>query len=233
MTAPSSSPPIDCNRLLSLLRVPVLPAAFLFDLDGTLVDSNTYHVQTWAAIAERHHLPLADPEHIGKCGLPTLDVITTLLRWPVTPAEAVALGEEKEALYRDWIRTRGIAQIPGAVEFIRRAHASGIKIAVATSAPRENLDACLDALQLRPYLAATVSSADVPPGRGKPHPDIFLLAADRTHPPPSRCYAFEDAPAGVAAALAAHMPVLALLTSHPAADLAAATAILPSFRPLL
>lgn len=221
------------DRILPLLRIDAPPAAFLFDLDGTLVDSNTYHVQTWAAVAEKHHLPLADPEHIGKCGLPTLAVVTDLLRWPLTLPEAIAIGEEKEALYREWIRTRGIDAIPGAVEFIRRAHAASIKIAVATSAPRENLDACLDALRIRPYLSATVSSADVPPGRGKPHPDIFLLAAERTGVPPSRCYAFEDAPAGVAASLAAHIPVLALLTSHPPSDLAAATAILPSFLPLL
>lgn len=216
-----------------------LPAAFpradayLFDLDGTLVDSNQLHVDTWAAVAAHHGHPLVDPEHIGNCGLPTVDVVTTLLRWPVTREQAVAYGEEKETLYRETIRANGIAPIPGAVEFLRRAHAAGIRIAIATSAPRENLDACIDALALRPYLSATVSSADVPPGRGKPHPDIFLLAAERAGVPPARCHAFEDAPAGIDAAHAAGIPVLALATTHTRAELARADAILPAFDALL
>jgi HAD superfamily hydrolase (TIGR01509 family) len=204
--------------------------AYLFDLDGTLVDSNAMHVASWAEVARRHGYPMADPDHIGKCGMRTSAVIREILRWPVDPATADAIGEEKEALYRHWIATRGISPVPGVLDFLKAVQSAGIRCAVATSASRANLDACLDALSLRPYFCATVTGEEVP--RGKPAPDIFLLAAARTGTPPSQCLAFEDSPAGVASSLAASIPVVALLTSHTPAELSATPLLFPDFTSL-
>jgi beta-phosphoglucomutase family hydrolase len=207
-----------------------LPLAFLFDLDGVVVDSNALHVDSWKEVARRHGFECTDPEHIGKCGLRTVAVIRDLLRWPVSEAEAVRIGLEKEEIYREWIRADGIPAIPGVAEFLGRARQLGIACAVGSSAPRPNVDLCLQTLGLEGFFQATVSGEDV--ARGKPAPDIFLLAADRIGARPGSCVVFEDAPVGIAAAHAAGMRVVALWTSHEREELAGADAFAPDFADL-
>jgi beta-phosphoglucomutase family hydrolase len=201
--------------------------SFLFDLDGVVVDSNGLHVESWKEVARRHGFDCPDPEHIGKCGLRTGAVIRELLRWPVSEDEAVRIGFEKEEIYREWVRQDGIRPIPGVLEFLAETSRLGIRCAVGSSAPRENVDLCLKALRLQDAFAATVSGADVL--RGKPAPDIFLKAAGMIGADPRQCLVFEDAPAGIAAAHAAGMRVFALLTSHTREEVAAADAIVPDF----
>ena len=201
--------------------------AFLFDLDGVVVDSNGLHVESWKEVARRHGFECPDPEHIGKCGLRTRAVIRDLLRWPVTDADADRIGFEKEDLYREWIRRDGIRAIPGVLEFLAEARRLGIPCAVGSSAPRENVDLCLRALDAERFFAATVSGADV--SRGKPAPDIFLKAAAGLGVAPAQCLVFEDAPAGVAAAHAAGMRAYALLTSHAREELADADFVAADF----
>jgi beta-phosphoglucomutase family hydrolase len=204
--------------------------AFLFDLDGVVVDSNGLHVDSWKEVARRHGFDCPDPDHIGKCGLRTGAVIRDLLRWPVSAEEATRIGFEKEEIYREWIRRDGIRPIPGVLEFLDQARQLGIRCAVGSSAPRENVDLCLKALRLESMFGATVSGADVL--CGKPAPDIFLKAAEMIKADPRQCLVFEDAPAGIAAAHAAGMRVLALLTSHTPEEVAAADVIAPDFVPL-
>lgn len=209
------------------MAAPTSIPSFLFDLDGVVVDSNGLHVESWKEVARRHGFDCPDPDHIGKCGLRTGAVIRELLRWPVSVEEAAHIGFEKEAIYRDWIRQDGIRPIPGVLEFLDQSRQLGIRCAVGSSAPRENVDLCLDALRLQDVFAATVSGADVL--RGKPAPDIFLKAAGLIGAPPAECLVFEDAPAGIAAAHAAGMRVYALLTSHTRPEVAAADFIVPNF----
>ena len=101
---------------------------------------------------------------------------------------------------------------------------------MGSSAPRENVDLCLRALELESAFAATVSGADV--ARGKPAPDIFLKAAAAIGLPPEACLVFEDAPAGIAAAHAAGMRAVGLWTSHARAEIAAADRLAPDFTAL-
>ena len=201
--------------------------AFLFDLDGVVVDSNALHVASWREVARRHGFDCSDPEHIGKCGLRTTAVIRDVLRWPVAAEDAARIGFEKEEIYREWIRRDGIRPIPGVQAFLAEAGRLGIPCAVGSSAPRENVDACLAALALERAFQATVSGADV--ARGKPAPDIFLKAAAGLGVAPRECLVFEDAPAGVAAAHAAGMRAWALLTSHAREELAGADYVAADF----
>lgn len=202
--------------------------ALIFDCDGVVVDSNRLHVETWRETAAAHGYPMADPEHIGKCGLRTIAVIRDLLRWPVDEEEAVRLGEEKESRYRDRIRAGGIAPIPGVRETLEKAAAMGIPCALGSSAPPENARLCLDALGLARFFRAVVTGGDV--ARGKPHPDIFLAAAEKLGVPSEECLVIEDAPAGVEAAHRAGMRAIALLTSHTPEELSAADAVVRDFR---
>ena len=194
--------------------------SFLFDLDGVVVDSNGLHVDSWKEVARRHGFELADPDHIGKCGLRTGAVIRDLLCWPVSEEEASRIGFEKEEIYREWIQADGIRPIAGVLEFLRQAQSLGIPCAVGSSAPRQNVDICLMALGLEDLFGGTISGEDVQ--RGKPAPDIFLKAAEATRTPSENCLVFEDAPAGIAAAHAAGMRVLAVQTSHTTEEVAAA-----------
>ena len=202
--------------------------ALIFDCDGVVVDSNRLHVETWRETAAAHGYPMADPEHIGKCGLRTIAVIRDLLRWPVDEEEAVRLGEEKESRYRECIRAGGIAPIAGVRETLEKAAALGLPCALGSSAPRENARLCLESLGLAPFFKAVVTGEDVE--RGKPHPDIFLAAARKLGVPPEECLVIEDAPAGVEAAHRAGMRAIALLTSHTPEELAAADALARDFR---
>ena len=201
--------------------------AFLFDLDGVVVDSNELHVASWREVARRHGFDCPDPDHIGKCGLRTGAVIRDLLRWPVSEQDANRIGYEKEKIYREWIRRDGIRPISGVLEFVAVARELGICCAVGSSAPRENVDLCLRALGLNAVFAAAVSGEDVL--RGKPAPDIFLKAANLIGANPGHCMVFEDAPAGIAAAHAAGMRALALLTSHARDEVSEADAMALDF----
>lgn len=201
--------------------------AWIFDCDGVVVDSNAMHVETWRQTAAAHGWPMADPEHIGKCGMTTGAVIREVLKWPVGEEEARRLGEEKEERYREMIRAGGIRAIAGVEAFLRRARGEGRRCAMGSSAPRANVEACLDALGLRWAFDCTVSGEDV--ARGKPEPDIFLKAAEGLGARPEECVVFEDSPAGVEAARRAGMESVAVLTSHTAAELAAAGRIWRDF----
>ena len=206
---------------------PPQAAAFLFELDGVIVDSNGLHVASWQAVADRHGFACPNPEYIGKCGLRTRAVIREWLRWPVSEAEADRLGLEKEELYREWIRRDGIRPIPGILEFLAATQTLGIPCAVGSSAPRGNVDLCLQALGLTARFPVTISGADV--ARGKPAPDIFLQAAAGLNVAPEHCVVFEDAPAGIAAAHAAGMKAIGILSSHTPDELAAADHLVPDF----
>ena len=192
--------------------------AFVFDLDGVVVDSNDRHVASWQEVARRHGFACSAPGYIGKCGLRTTAVIRDLLHWPVDERTAERLGFEKEEIYRAGIRRDGIAPVPGVLSFLARARRLGIRCAIGSSAPRENVDLCLQSLGLTGLFGAVVSGADV--ARGKPAPDIFLKAAADLGAVAPECLVFEDAPAGIVAAHAAGMRVVALETSHTRAELA-------------
>lgn len=183
----------------------------VFDLDGTLVDNMPFHIEAFARFARRHGLPPVDPAQRGRLdGKPNRDIFPILLGRPLDEATFLTLEEEKETLYRELSRGRLVPQ-PGLVRLLDALDARGIGAAVATSAPAGNVVHTLDELGLAGRFRAIVRSDQV--ARGKPAPDVFLEAARRLGVPASACVAFEDAPAGVAAAKAAGMTCVALTTS--------------------
>jgi beta-phosphoglucomutase len=123
------------------------------------------------------------------------------------PGDYDALGEEKEAAYREIIRAEFL-EIPGAADLVRRLHAAGARLAIGSSGPPENVQAVLDVLPNSELISASVNGKDV--RHGKPDPEVFLLAAGKINLPPARCVVFEDAPVGVAAGKAAGCKVIAL-----------------------
>lgn len=198
------------------------PRAAIFDLDGTLVDSAPLHEQSWHLLSHELHLAVPDGWFHQTFGRANADIIPSLLGRPAERAEIQRHSDRKEALYRDLAATR-LTLMPGARELLEALHAAGWKLAIGSSTPRENLDFCIPLLGLGHLIEEYVGMQDV--ARHKPEPDTFLECARRLGAPPQRSMVFEDAPAGVQAALRGGMKAVALTTHHPAASLAGAVAV--------
>jgi beta-phosphoglucomutase len=120
-----------------------------------------------------------------------------------SPDRVQQIGDAKEARYRELVHSEGLVPLPGVAEWVERLRSEGWRQAVASSAPRRNVEVVLEALKLSEYFEATVSAEDV--RKGKPDPEVFVLAATRVGAPPDRCVVVEDAAAGVEAAARAGM----------------------------
>ena len=121
----------------------------------------------------------------------------------VDPARVARVGDAKEALYRELARREGLVALPGATGWVTRLHEEGWRQAIASSAPRANVEVMIEVVGIRHFIDAVVSAEDVT--RGKPDPYVFLAAASRLDVPPNRCVVVEDAAAGVEAASRAGM----------------------------
>ena len=180
-----------------------ITGAVLWDLDGTLIDSEQYHWLAWRDTMAAEGVPLTHPEFLKTFGLRN-DAIVPQWVPGATAADIDRIAGAKESLYRRLVREGGLVPLPGAAEWTHRLAAEGWRQAIASSAPRETIDAVLAVLALGPVFQAVVSAEDVT--RGKPDPQVFLTAAARLDSPPARSVVVEDAPAGVEAARRAGMP---------------------------
>lgn len=183
--------------------------ALIFDMDGTVVDNMGVHNEAWDAWHRREGLPFDEATFFARtAGRTNAEIIGGL--YPERGADEIAaLGEAKEAVYRE-IYTPRVKAVDGLLDLLDEAERRNLRLALATAAPPPNIALVLDALGLRARFAAIVSPAMGL--RGKPHPDIFLRAAESLGVEPSRCLVFEDAPLGVEAARRAGMRAVALTT---------------------
>lgn len=187
--------------------------AVLFDMDGTLIDSMPLHHRSWQLWFAEQGLAFDEAGFFeATAGRTNLEILTDL--FPTrTRAELDALAWRKEELYREIAATE-LQLIAGAEAICLAARARGLKLAVCTAAPPDNIRVAFDRFGLGELVDTVTSPADGL--RGKPHPDIFAEAARRLQADPARCIVFEDAPLGVEAARRAGMAAFALTTSLPA-----------------
>jgi beta-phosphoglucomutase family hydrolase len=192
--------------------------AFIFDMDGTIVDNMAYHTKSWLAFFERRGQALdADAFFRATAGRQGKEIMRAHLGEHLSDAEMVALDDEKESLYRELYAPHR-KTVAGFDELVVLAKQRGVALAVATAAPNANITFTLDGLDLRRHFDAIVGAADV--ARGKPNPDVFLKAAEKCGVAPEHCIVFEDAPLGVEAARRAGMRAVVLTTTLPAAAFA-------------
>jgi HAD superfamily hydrolase (TIGR01509 family) len=177
--------------------------AVLWDLDGTLLDSEEHHWQSWRDTMASLGRPITRDEFLATFGLRNDEILPRWLGARATVEEIARVSLEKEKLYRALLRKGGVSPLPGAAEWVRRLNSEGWRQAIASSAPRENVDVVLEVLGLGSFFQAVVSAEDVT--AGKPDPQVFLIAADRLGIPRERCIVVEDAPAGIEAAHRAGM----------------------------
>lgn len=182
----------------------------VFDMDGVLVDSAEAHLESWRGLARELGAPLSTADVAATFGRQNRDIIPIL--FGVTePTEVQALADRKEVLYRDIVRLH-LPVVDGAVALIDALHEAGCRLAVGSSAPRANIDLVLDRVDRAHCFHAIVSGDDV--RRGKPDPQVFLLACERLALAPHRCIVIEDAPAGIVAAKRAGARAVAVLPYH-------------------
>jgi HAD superfamily hydrolase (TIGR01509 family) len=177
--------------------------AVLWDMDGTLIDSEGFHWISWRETMAKEGIVITHEQFLTCFGRRSDSFIPQWLGAAATPERIVRVANAKNELYRDLVRTKGMQPLPGVASWVHRLHEQGWLQAIASSAPRPNIELVLEALGAAHCFQGIVSAEDV--HRGKPDPEVYLAAASRVGASPDRCIVVEDAVAGVEGARTAGM----------------------------
>ncbi len=186
--------------------------AVIWDLDGTLIDSAAYHWEAWQAAMASENFLITYDQYVADFGKRNDEILRGRVGADLPDAEIARISLAKEENYRRLARTKGLELLPGAAYWLERLKSDGWMQALATSAPKGNIDAVFVALGIEKFFDAVISSEEVK--AGKPAPDVFLAAAEKLKVAPERCIVIEDAPAGIEAARRAGMKSIGVLTTH-------------------
>lgn len=204
--------------------------AAIFDLDGTLVDNNAYHLQSWIQYLKRLNREISEEEYKANVnGRTNKDVVEYIYERKMDDAEAMTYAHEKEAIYRE-LYASDIKPVAGLIPLLQQLKEKGIRMAIATSGIQVNIDFMFEHIPIRDYFEVIVNSAHIK--KGKPDPEIYLKAAELLNVKPEECLVFEDAVVGIRSGKAAGMKVIAVLTTHTADELAGADLLVKDFTEL-
>jgi beta-phosphoglucomutase family hydrolase len=189
------------------------PKAFLFDLNGTMIDDMGYHTTAWEDILNNDLKANLTREEVKKEMYGKNDelLVRVFGENHFTQEEMDKISMEKEKRYQKAFLPN-LKLINGLNFFLETAYEKNILMAIGSAAIPFNIDFILDNLNIRHYFKAIVSANDVK--ISKPHPEVFLKAAQLLNADPKDCIVFEDAPKGVESALHAGMPAVVLTTMH-------------------
>jgi beta-phosphoglucomutase family hydrolase len=182
----------------------------IFDMDGVIVDNHQWHFKAWVEFGLQHGIKITKEEFSRHFGSTNELIITGLFGNNFSSEEIIALGEEKEAIYRQLYKPV-IKPVEGLKGFLQYLKDNGIPIALATSAPGSNVEFTLDATGLKDFFNVITDSSMV--SRGKPDPEVYLVTAAKLGVAPAECVVFEDSVAGIQSALNAGMHVIGVATT--------------------
>jgi len=212
---------------------PAPGAAIIFDLDGTLADSELAHERALRAAAESRGMTFthdwfrANCVGVGERGC--FRMLATIHGAPMTDEMLSELVAIKLGRFLEAVEDGGVPAYPGAAELVA-AVAAEVPVGVCSGSSRESVEPVLARMGISGLLRAVVTSGDVK--RPKPAPEAYLLAARRLGAPPGRCVAIEDSPTGIASARSAGVSVAAVEHSFPRDRLARADAVAPTIAAL-
>jgi beta-phosphoglucomutase len=195
--------------------LPLPGFAAIWDLDGTMVDTAEMHFQAWAELCRELGRAFTRADFAATFGRRNPEIFQILFGDRFKDAEIEELGFRKEELYRGAARS-GVELLPGARQLLEGLQAAGFRQAIGSSAPKANVDLIMSLTRTEQLFDAVSCAEDTQ--RGKPDPQVFLVAAQKLAVPPERCVVVEDAVAGVQAARAGGMKCIAVtfVGHHPA-----------------
>ena len=200
-----------------------MKCAVILDMDGVIIDSNPFHRMAWKDFLERHGVEVN--EHMFRnviFGTTGDHAIRSLLQPPELTAEQLSLYlEEVDTSYRSIISgSEQIFPVDGLNNFLDFIKELGFKIALATSAPPENISLILERLGITEYFDVIVDKTQVT--NGKPDPEVYLKTVENLKTGSEYCVVFEDSLSGVRSAIRAGIQVIGVTTSHTAEELSQA-----------
>jgi len=195
---------IDPRLILPSPRTGDTFEGFLFDCDGTLVDSMPVHFVAWNAGLRDAGATydLTEEDFYGWGGIHEADIVGMLNERHGAAVDPNAVIEHKAKHFAK--EMAGLKPILPVTEFAASLHGKAA-LAVVSGSPREHVTECLKVTGINHLFTSIVTPEDVAPGRGKPHPDMFLLAAEQLGVEATKCVVFEDAKSGIDGAEAAQM----------------------------
>lgn len=185
--------------------------SFLFDLNGTIIDDMSFHIQAWYEILNNLGATISYEQTKMQCYGKNEEVLERVFPGRFTAGEMTTMIIEKEKQYQENFRPH-MRMIAGLEGFLEQSYKAGIKMAIGSAAIPFNIDYILDGLHLRKYFPVLVSAYDVV--KSKPDPETFLQCAEKLMVAPEDCIVFEDSPKGVEAAARAGMKAVVITTMH-------------------
>ncbi len=189
-----------------------LSRGVLWDMDGTMIESTEYHWISWRDALAAEDYNLTYEQFSASYGQRNDAILRGYFGEDLPSREVERISNVKETHYREMVRNQGIELLPGVQHWLDYLRDAGWQQAVATSAPRANLDTILEVLGIAEYFAGLVSAEDVE--HGKPDPQVFLRAASQIAVAPERCVVVEDSPSGIEGGKRARMGTIGVLTSR-------------------
>ena len=203
--------------------------AVIWDMDGVIVDTALYHFRSWRYAFKKKGVNFTEADFQRKFGQRNDAIIRATIGREIAPDEIEEIAFEKEGYFRKNVRYH-VKPLPGAVELIKALTKEGFKMAIASSAPVENIQLLLGSLGITDCFQQFVSGKEVT--ESKPSPQIYQMAARKLGAEPRNCIVFEDAITGVAGAKRAGMLCIAITTTNPRESLQEADLVIDSLAEL-
>jgi beta-phosphoglucomutase family hydrolase len=199
--------------------------AFIFDMDGTLIDSTKMDYEAWQRAMREYDAEFPYEEYIAKLGAKGSEIARQYL--DISDEEIDALISRREEYFKQIVEEKGLSLLPHAEQFLQQLRNAHLKTALATGANQEKLEFIFEKLPLRQYFDAFVTANDV--SKGKPDPEVFVQAAAKLGIDPAHCVVMEDATNGLQAAKNGGMRCIALTTTRGAEQLQGADLIVSGY----
>jgi HAD superfamily hydrolase (TIGR01509 family) len=184
--------------------------ALLFDLDGTLAETDSLHLPTWVDALQPYGVEVDEEFYRDRIsGRSTAEIVRELLP-DLTDEQGRSIGEAKEASFRE--RASELEPLPGLVDFVIQGRELGMRIALVTNAPEQNVETILLALKLRDFFDVVVLADEVE--AVKPDPAPYRAALEKISVPAEVALAFEDSVSGISSSVAAGIPTVGIASSQ-------------------
>ena len=204
--------------------------AIIFDMDGVLVDSNPFHKKALIEFCQSHGYNLTEEELRARIyGRTNKDWITNLFNGKVTGEDLKKYADEKEALFRRLYKG-SVKPVDGLIGFLEHLVDKNVTRAIATSAPRANVDFTLEETHIGKYFTTILDDSYVE--NGKPDPEIYLKTAAAIKYDPKNCVVIEDSISGVLSARSAGAKVIGITTTHTSEELSNTDLVIDNFNTL-